>query len=106
AAMDARPEVGLAGVKQVTGDGELFPTIRLFPTALRAFGDALALERWQGRPRFLGERELDMAVYEREVECDWTSGSFMLARREALLSAGLMDERFFIYSEEPDLCLR
>ena len=47
-----------------------------------------------------------MDLYEREVECDWTSGSFMLARREALLSAGLLDERFFIYSEEPDLCLR
>ena len=30
----------------------------------------------------------------------------MLARREALLSAGLLDERFFLYSEEPDLCLR
>ncbi len=30
----------------------------------------------------------------------------MFARREALLSAGLLDERFFIYSEEPDLCLR
>ena len=46
------------------------------------------------------------SAYERERECDWTSGSFMLARREALLSAGLLDERFFIYSEEPDLCLR
>ena len=30
----------------------------------------------------------------------------MLARREALESAGLMDERFFIFSEEPDLCYR
>jgi len=30
----------------------------------------------------------------------------MFARRDALWSAGLMDERFFIYSEEPDLCLR
>ena len=30
----------------------------------------------------------------------------MLARREALESAGLLDERFFIYSEETDLCLR
>ena len=30
----------------------------------------------------------------------------MLARREALLSAGLLDERSFIYTEEPDLCLR
>jgi GT2 family glycosyltransferase len=30
----------------------------------------------------------------------------MLARREALASAGYLDERFFIYSEETDLCLR
>ena len=30
----------------------------------------------------------------------------MLTRREALLGAGLLDERFFIYCEEPDLCLR
>ncbi len=27
-------------------------------------------------------------------------------RREALLAAGLLDERFFLYCEEPDLCLR
>ena len=105
-AMDARPQVGLIGVKQITADGELFPTIRRFPTVLRAVGDALALERFPNRPAFLGERELDLSVYEREVECDWTSGSYMLCRREALLSAGLMDERFFIYAEEPDLCLR
>jgi GT2 family glycosyltransferase len=105
-AMDQRPEIGLAGVKQITGDGELWPTIRRFPNALRAAGDALALERWPSRPSWLGERELDLAVYEREVECDWTTGSYMLARREALLSAGLLDERFFMYAEEPDLCLR
>jgi len=40
-------------------------------------------------------RELDMSLYEQEVDCDWTSGSFMLARREALESAGYLDERFF-----------
>jgi GT2 family glycosyltransferase len=47
-----------------------------------------------------------MAAYEREHSCDWTSGSFLMVRREALMSAGLLDERFFIYSEETDLCLR
>lgn len=30
----------------------------------------------------------------------------MLIRCEALAAAGLMDERFFLYSEETDLCLR
>jgi hypothetical protein len=30
----------------------------------------------------------------------------MLVRRSALTSAGLFDERFFVYAEEVDLCLR
>ena len=104
--MDERPTVGLTGVRQITKDGELWPTIRRFPNALRSLGEALGSERLPVHSRFLGERELDLAEYDRERECDWTSGSFMLARREALLSAGLLDERSFIYTEEPDLCLR
>lgn len=104
--LDERPTVGLVGVKQVTADGELFPTIRRFPNALRALGEALWSERWPFHPEWSGEREVDMQIYERAVQCDWTSGSFMLARREALLSGGILDERFFIYGEEPDLCLR
>lgn len=105
-ALDARPSVGLIGVKQVTADGELFPTVRRFPNALRALGEALGSERFPVRASWLGERELDLALYDRELECDWTSGSFMLARMEALYGGGFMDERFFIYGEEPDLCLR
>lgn len=105
-ALAARPEVGLVGVRQVTADDELWPTIRRFPTPLRALGEALGSERFPLRASWLGERELDPAAYDRETPCDWTSGSFMLARREAVLGAGLMDERFFIYCEEPDLCRR
>jgi N-acetylglucosaminyl-diphospho-decaprenol L-rhamnosyltransferase len=104
--LDAQPQIGLAGVRQVTADGTLWPTIRRFPNATRALGEALFSERWPVHPTWAGERVLEPAAYEREQDCDWTSGSFMLARREALLSAGLLDERFFIYSEEPDLCLR
>ena len=47
--LDARPEVGMAGVKQLTGDGTLWPTIRYFPSISRALGDALASERWPRR---------------------------------------------------------
>src|SRR5690349_4710535 len=52
--LDARPEIGLAGVRQVTADGELHETIRYFPNALRLLGDALGLERIRRRPRWLG----------------------------------------------------
>lgn len=104
--LDENPEIGLAGARQVTADGTLWPTIRRFPSVTRALGEAFFSERWPIHPGWAGERVLDRDAYERETECDWTSGSFMLVRREALLSAGLFDERFFIYSEEPDLCLR
>jgi N-acetylglucosaminyl-diphospho-decaprenol L-rhamnosyltransferase len=104
--MDARPGVGLAGVRQLTADGEVWPTIRYFPNALRATCEALGSARWPLRPSWSSELERDLSLYDRECTCDWTSGSFMLCRREALLTGGLMDERFFIYSEEPDLSLR
>ena len=104
--LSSRPTVGLVGVRQVTADGRLFPTIRRFPNALRSLFEALGSERFPVRASWLGERELDLRVYERDVACDWTSGSFMLVRWEALQSAGFMDERFFLYCEETDLCLR
>ena len=106
ATLDERPDVGLAGVRQVDGAGELALTIRRFPSVTRAVGDALSSERWPFSATWCGEREVDVSRYDEEIDCDWTSGSFMIARREALLSAGLFDERLFIYSEEPDLCLR
>ena len=104
--MDAQPAVGLVGARQVDVDGRLDMTIRRFPNGLRALGDAVSAEHLPGRPGWLGERELDPELYARELECDWTSGSFMLARREAIESAGFMDERFFMYSEETDFCRR
>lgn len=102
----SRPTVGLVGVRQVTADGALFPTIRRFPTAVRSLFEAVGSERYPFRSTWFGERELDMRIYDREVACDWTTGSFMLARRRALQSVGFMDERFFLYSEETDLCRR
>ena len=104
--LDSRRTVGLVGVPQLTSDGQVFPTIRRFPNAIRSLCEALGSERFPFRASWLGERELNLSVYERDVACDWTSGSFMLVRWEALQSAGLMDERFFLYFEETDLCLR
>jgi N-acetylglucosaminyl-diphospho-decaprenol L-rhamnosyltransferase len=104
--LDARPDIGLVGVKQLDGDGELYPTVRRFPNAGRAFAEAFIPEGLAGRPSSIGERHTDLATYDGEIECDWTTGAYMLIRREALLGSGLMDERLFLYGDEPDLCIR
>ncbi|HEX5714458.1 MAG TPA: glycosyltransferase family 2 protein [Solirubrobacterales bacterium] len=107
AAMDRRRGVGLAGVRQVTAAGSLAPSIRRFPSAANMFAEALGIERVPLARRALGEREVEPAPYARETPCDWTSGSFMLARREALAAAGGgFDESFFLFAEETDLCRR
>lgn len=106
AALDSRPGVGAAGVVQVGPGGEVLPTMRHFPSVTRALGEALGSERWPIRSARLGERMLDPGMYATEQACDWISGSFLALRRETLEEVGLLDERFFLYSEEADLCLR
>ncbi len=103
AAMDERPAVGLAGVRQRRPTGELLPTMRRFASPGRRLATALGSERLAPR---LGKRVLDLDLYSSERSCDWTVGSFMLVRREALESAGALDERFFFTAEEEDFCLR
>jgi N-acetylglucosaminyl-diphospho-decaprenol L-rhamnosyltransferase len=36
---------------------------------------------------------------------DWLSGACLLVRRADLLAAGLFDERYFMYTEDVDLCI-
>lgn len=37
---------------------------------------------------------------------DWVSGASLMLRRRALEEMGLLDENFFLYFEDNDLCLR
>jgi GT2 family glycosyltransferase len=106
ARMEASPEVGLAGVRQLGTNGELAPTMNRFPTPLRLLGEGLGSERWPFHTSWTGQRFLDLDRYTDEFDLDWTSGSFMLVRREALESAGWLDERLFLYCDDPDLCQR
>ncbi len=104
-AMERMPDVGLAGVRQLRGDDSLAPTMRRFPSVVRALAEALPVERLL-LVRGLGERVLDPTDYESIVECDWTSGSAMFARAAAVEEVGGFDESFFLFSEETDLCWR
>ena len=75
----ARPTVGLAGVRQIDENGVMDPTMRRFPECR-----PLALREPRRRTAsvsasWLGERVLDLDLYDRETACDWTVGSFMLA---------------------------
>ncbi len=40
------------------------------------------------------------------IESDWLTGCCLLMKRQALEKVGLLDERFFLYWEDVDWCLR
>jgi hypothetical protein len=54
-------------------------------------------------PAALAEFER-LASVERDV--DWVSGSALLLRVSAARPLGFFDERYFLYEEDADLCLR
>jgi GT2 family glycosyltransferase len=105
AAMDARPDVGMASVVQRGTAGELQPSIRRFPSPLRSLGESLFAAHWP-LLRTLQELETRADRYVDERHADWLVGAFLIARREAVEDVGPMDERFFLYSEEIDWCFR
>jgi GT2 family glycosyltransferase len=76
----------------------------------------LLVERATGRPFSLGMRRLAGGglAHRRGAppqgdalwDCDALDGSALLLRADALREVGLLDESFFMYCEEADLCLR
>jgi GT2 family glycosyltransferase len=105
AAMDARPELGLASVLQRGAAGELQTSIRRFPSPSRSLGEALFAAHWPVL-RTIQELETRPSPYQRDGYVDWVVGAFLIARREAVEAVGPLDERFFLYSEEIDWCYR
>ena len=44
--------------------------------------------------------------HESVADVDWVTGALLIIRREALVEVGLMDERYFVYSDDQDWCCR
>jgi N-acetylglucosaminyl-diphospho-decaprenol L-rhamnosyltransferase len=100
-----RPRIGAIGPLIRNPDGSVYLSGRKFPTITEAVGHAF-LGPFRPDNRF--SRAYALAEWDRttEREVDWVSMSAVLLRRAALDDVGLLDERFFLYGEELDLCTR
>jgi GT2 family glycosyltransferase len=96
--------VGACGIQLRDGDGRVSATCSRFPRARQFWWRALGLAGW--RPElFEGQRMLEWD--HRTSACvDQVMGAFLLIRRRLFEALRGFDERFFVYFEEVDLCLR
>jgi hypothetical protein len=64
------------------------------------------LEPWLGWASHRGVRMLDQGQYRSLERTGYLTGCCLLARRGAWEKVGLLDERYYIYAEDSDWCLR
>lgn len=97
--LEANPAAGAVGPRMHGPRGETLESFSHFPgPRLLARGVAIVLTGKYYRDEHLKSLE------PRQV--DWVGGACLMVRREALEQVGLLDEKFFMYWEEADLCLR
>ncbi|HXH07160.1 MAG TPA: glycosyltransferase family 2 protein [Vicinamibacterales bacterium] len=104
--MDLNPAVAVAGPRILDKDGSLEHSARRFPDLSTALAGRSA---WLTRrlPRNpLSRRNLAASWATEPVETDWVSGACMMIRADAFREVGGMDEGFFLYWEDADLCRR
>jgi GT2 family glycosyltransferase len=100
--MDEHPEAGAAGARLRNPDGTLQSSCYPRPTLIRESMRMFHLDKiWPNGSYHMAEWEQDMP---REV--DVLQGACVILRMKALEKTGLLDERFFFYSEDVDLCFR
>jgi GT2 family glycosyltransferase len=104
--MDKHSEVGVLGPKILNSDGTLQRCCRSFPALGQMFFEDTLLNRIINKNRLVGKYRMSGWDYNDIREVDQPMGSALMLRKKALKQVGLMDERFFMYYEDVDLCYR
>ena len=100
--LDKNPEVGAVGAKILNSDRSLQISSHPRPTLSRELWRLFHLDRLSPYAEYpLSKWEINQAQ-----EVDLLMGACLLLRKEVLDQVGFLDEEYFMYSEEIDLCYR
>jgi len=101
-ALDRRSDVAVVGPRLVDANGR--PELS-FGRMMGPFAELWQKTLIRGLARGVGPivAHVERATA-REREVDWVSGACLLVRRTDAEQAGLLDERYFMYTEDVDFC--
>jgi len=104
---EAEPSAGVAGPRILDAEGELQLSARKEISLLSGLlGRTSLLTRLFPKSPLVRDQFPALGDLGRPTEVDWVSGACMFVRREALQKISPLDERFFLYFEDADLCRR
>jgi GT2 family glycosyltransferase len=104
--MDRNPDVGLAGCKLILGDGSIQESLGSFPSVWNVFAETFFLYKIFPKTKLFGSYHMTYFDYRSTREVDWLCGAFLIVRRAVRDTIGLLDEQFYMYTEEVDYCCR
>ncbi len=105
--VDANTDVGVVGPRLLLPDGTLDKACRRgFPTPAVSFYRLSGLSRLFHKSPHFNRYNMEYLSEFAQADVDSVVGACMLVRGEAVYKTGLLDERFFMYGEDIDWCLR
>jgi N-acetylglucosaminyl-diphospho-decaprenol L-rhamnosyltransferase len=103
---DDNERVGIAGLKLINPDGSLQFSARRFYSIPDILARRTALGRLAPLRKLVSSHLLKRNWRGGPFEADWVMGTGFVVRRTAFEHVGRMDEGYFLYFEEVDLCAR
>jgi GT2 family glycosyltransferase len=100
--MDENPQAGAAGSRLINPDGSLQMSCNPTPTLARELWRLFHLDRI----KHYGIYDMRSWCLEKPRRVDILQGASLIIRREVLEQVGLLDDDYFVFSEEVDLCHR
>lgn len=100
--LEAHAEAAVAGPRLVDGTGRMEISFGSMISPLAELGQKLRGRMYDRRIGVVERRVIRAASRERYV--DWVSGACLLVYRTDAEAVGLLDERFFLYTEDVDFC--
>lgn len=103
--LDDHIDVGVVGPQLLNPDGTVQSSRRRFPSLLTGVFESTWLEPLAPKQLLKHYYALDMPDDE-ENDVDWVTGACLMVPRRVIEHVGLLDEGYFMYSEELDWCRR
>jgi N-acetylglucosaminyl-diphospho-decaprenol L-rhamnosyltransferase len=103
---DANPRAAIVAPRLLNADGTLQRSVRGFPTLWRLATEYFFLRKLAPRTNVLNAFYGGGFDHDAVHTAEFVMGACMLVRRDAVEQVGLLDEDYFLFSEETDWCFR